>query len=244
MANHRHKLSYAVALAVERIVRVGMCPTFDTFTFQENVTNKDEAARCWRNLKARLARHYPGLEGVGVWQRQRRGAWHLHYVFDRRLDVVQVRAWAVECGFGPQLNMRAVSEQPGMKAGWTGARVAKYLTRYITRDLSELSDPGGEADDDEGDKGVRIVDYLGAARVGTVNFRWVGGFAFLWRAGRQAWADLFNLFPDSYAVTPSNRDTGFLLQAGWHSLDDVRRMILMAQSEAVCRWANPENYPF
>lgn len=228
VADHRAKLSYAVALAVAEIVRTSKAPTFDTFTFKDNVTDKAEAILRWRRLKARLQRHYFGLRAVGVWQRQARGAWHLHCVFDRRLDVVQVRAWAIECGFGWQLNMRAIGDIPGMKQGWNPERVARYLTRYITRDISET------------DKGVRLVDYCGDCRKATTAFRWAKGIARLWRLGRQVWSDIYG----GCGEQPRFRDMWFLVRLGWESLTGEEQVQLLAESDSVARWWNPDLYPF
>lgn len=228
MSDHRAKLSYAVALAVAEIVRTAKEPTFDTFTFADNVTDKLEASKRWRRLKARLKRHYAGLRAVGVWQRQKRGAWHFHAVFDRRLDVIQVRPWAIACGFGAQLNMRAVGEVPGMRAGWTPLKVAKYLTRYITRDVSE------------GDGGVRLADYCGDCRKATTAFRWGGGIARLWRLGRQAWSDMFAADEGQ----PTFEQFWMLVRLGWETLTGQEQAEAVEGSDAVAMWLNPERYPF
>lgn len=229
VADHRAKLSYAVALGVQEIVRTSKAPTFDTFTFADNVTDKLEASKRWRRLKARLKRHYPGLRAVGVWQRQHRGAWHFHCVFDRRLDVVSVRAWAVECGFGNQLNMRAIGDLPGMKQGWGPERVARYLVRYITRDVSE------------GDSGVRLADYCGDSRRATTAFRWGGGIARLWRLGRQAWAELFDVHD---GTGPTFEEFWFVVRLGWESLTGDEQRQCLHDSDGVAMWLNPERYPF
>lgn len=229
MADHRAKLSYAVCLAVREIVRTSAAPTFDTFTFKENVTDKLEASKRWRRLKARLQRAYPGLRAVGVWQRQRRGAWHFHCVFDRRLDVVSVRAWAEACGFGRELNMRAIGDLPGMRQGWSVNRVAQYLVRYITRDVSE------------GDAGVRLADYCGDSRKATTAFRWGGGVARLWRLGRGAWAELFDIHD---GTGPSFEEFWFVVRLGWESLSADEQDKAIESSDAVARWWSPGNYPF
>jgi len=229
MACNRSKLSFAVCLAVAEIVRTSQAPTFDTFTFAENITDKLEASKRWRRLKARLKRHYPGLRAVGVWQRQKRGAWHFHAVFDRRLDVLRVRPWAMECGFGSQLNMRAIGDLPGMKQGWSPERVARYLTRYITRDLSD------------GDAGVRLADYCGDSRKATVAFRWAGGIAKLWRSGCVAWTEVYD---EHDGGKPSFEQFWFIVRLGWESLTDDEQQVLLVESDAVAMWLRPERYPF
>lgn len=229
MADHRAKLAYAVTLAVLEIVRTAKAPTFDTFTFADNVTDKHEAEKRWRRLKARLKRHYPGLRGVGTWQRQKRGAWHLHYVFDRRLDVNAVRPWAVACGFGSQLNMRAVGDLPGMKQGWTPIKVARYLTRYMTRDLTEE------------EHHVRLADYCGDCRKATVAFRWGGGIARLWRLGAGVWAEINDCHD---GTQPDFQSFWAVVRYGWEELTEVQQRELLLESDAVAMWLDPDRYPF
>lgn len=233
MANHRGKLSFAIALGVSEICRTSKHPTFDTFTFAENVTEKAEAMRRWRRLKARLKRRYSGLRGVGVWQRQGRGAWHLHYVFDRRLDVVQVREWALACGFGSQLNMRSVGDIPGYRQGWSPERVARYLCRYVTRDI------------DATDKSVRVSDYCGDSRKATVAFRWAGGIGQLYRLGRAWWSEIYGGDPFDRPCAEQRSEAFWLLvRMGWQGLTEPERQKLLAESDAVASWFDPERYPF
>lgn len=226
MSDHRAKLRYAVELAVCEICRTAKHPTFDTFTFAENLTDKREAARRWRRLKARLKRHYPGLRGVGVWQRQERGAWHLHYLFDRFLPIVLVREWAQVCGFGPMLNMRPVKEAPGFRA-WTIQRVARYVSRYITREVSK------------GEPCVRLVDYTGDSREATTAFRWAHGLGYLWRQGRQVWSDIHGGF-----ALPTFEDFWFVVRLGWEILSEDEKANALATSDAVAKWWYPERNPF
>jgi len=225
LADHRAKLRYAVELSVSEICRTAKRPTFDTFTFADNCQDKHEAGRRWRRLKARLKRHYHGLRAVGVWQRQARGAWHLHVLFDRWLDVVRVRAWALECGFGSQLNMRSVKEAPGFRS-WTIKRVAQYISRYITRDI-----------DDE-DKHVRVVDYTGDTRLCTTAFRWAHGIAYLWRKGRAVFSEIYNCRPATF------EDFWFIIRLGWEDCSDEERVSILKSSDAVARWWDPDRYPF
>jgi len=227
----RHRLRYAVQLAVEELVRTSSVCTFDTFTFAENVQDKKEAGKRWLRLKARLKRHYPGLRGVGVWQRQKRGAWHLHYVFDRMLDIHNVRPWGLACGFGPFLNMRQVGTLPGFREGWTFQRVGRYMARYLERDLV-----------DGRDKGVRVVDYCGDSRKATTAFRFVNGLGRLWRAGRQVWADM--IADGIYDRQPDFNDMWFVVRLGWETFSEDERLRMLENSDAVAQWWSPERYPF
>lgn len=236
--HHRKKLAWAVCQSVQHLLstRVGVA-TFATFTFQENITDKKEAAKRWRRLKERLRRDSE-LRGVGVWQRQKRGAWHLHYVFDRYIDVHWLRPAAMECGFGPFVNLRIVEDIPAPQGKtWSRFRVINYMTRYLTRDLDQCSSGDKHPDGDEHpDKNVRVVDYM-MRRVCTTAFAWTKGFSFLWRVGRQAWADLFGGLPDL-------DDREFILRLGMHALSEDQRVRVLETSDAVARWWNPEAFPF
>lgn len=229
MADRRAKLSYAVALAVEEIIRTSKAPTFFTFTFAENVTDKAEAARRYRRLKERIKRRHPTVRWVGVWQRQRRGAWHFHAVVDRRMDVVWLRMAGKDCGFGAQLVARAIGEAPGFHQGWSGKRVANYVCRYITRDMVG-----------EEESGLRVVDYCGDCRRATIAFRWANGLGRLWRLGRAAWSEMFSQDegqpgPDSF---------WFLVRLGWETLTADEQGQALRESDGISRWWDPERYPF
>lgn len=243
-SSERLRLKYAVFLSVSEIVRTSKYPTFVTFTFADNVVDKAEAARRWRRLKARLQRHYEGLRGVGMWQRQGRGAWHLHCVWDRRLDVVEVREWAKECGFGPQLNCRWIGDLPGMKQSkWTVKKVADYLTRYLVRDAVAPENPESAEWDDSG---VRLVDYCGDCRVATTNFRWSQGMARLYRFGRQVWDDIFggSLPEGESAVDGVLQAYWFICRLGWEIMTPEQRKFEWERSDRVKSWTEPELYPF
>lgn len=228
--SHRSKLAYAVALAIDELIRKpdGL-PIFATFTFQENLTDKGEAQGRWRRLKERLRRQWPHTRGVGVWQRQKRGAWHLHYVFSQYLDVVLLREAALQCGFGPMLNLRYIDRGVKSKAIWSFRRVTSYMTRYVLRDVDEI------------DKGVRVVDYHGPhARIASVRFSWARGFARLYRAGRTAWSEMFA----EREGQPGWDSYWFLIRLGFETLSLQDRERSLLESDAVCKWWNPEAYPF
>lgn len=240
--SQRRKLAWAVGLAVHHLLstRRGLA-TFATFTFRENLTDKKEAAQCWRKLKERLRRSDKDLRGVGVWQRQKRGAWHLHYVFDTYMDIHWLRPVAVECGFGPMLNLRICEDiaAPQNKT-WSRCRVVNYMTRYITRDMQIdpclQGDQHPDGDQHLSNKNVRIVDYM-MRRVATTAFSWAGGMSFVWRVGRQTWSDLFG-------GTPHFSEREFVLRLGMEALGEEGRARILESSDAVAAWWNPDAFPF
>jgi len=210
-----------------RLAAEHLCKTeavFVTFTFKDNLTDKKEAATRWRRLKERLRRAYPDMCGVGVWQRQKRGAWHLHMIFDRCwLSVGDLRSDAVDCGFGTFVDVKKIS-----RGGVNGFRplepsqVGRYLVRYMIRDARAQEE-----------KGVRLSEYFGDAGVSTTTFSWADGLARVWRAGCEMWVTVHGMLP---------RFTDFesVLDYGWHSCSEVDRYRLYSSFVSVrSRWKYP-----
>lgn len=231
---HSVRSAYAVCQAVGYLVSRFPSCTFATFTFAENITEKAEAEIRWRRLKGRLLREIPWLAGVGVWQRQARGAWHFHLVCNSYLPIVFLRPCALDCGFGPFINLRAIrSHAQGVRPGFRSfdaSRVARYISRYVSRDFSSGDLP-------DSDKHVRVVEYFGGCRVCTTSFRWVGGFSRLWREGAEAWFTL-------YGICPTFRDFAQVFELGWHCLTQVEQSAMALASDPVARWRGMIDEPF
>ncbi len=96
-----------------------------TLTFAENITEKAEASRRFNSLRTALAglgiRSY-----IGCWERQTRGAWHLHLFVALARPVrnqpsagILHVATALKCGAGEFLsfgaNQRKLSQAEGLK---------------------------------------------------------------------------------------------------------------------------------
>jgi len=71
-----------------------------TLTFRDNVEDLGEAWNAWQGVRPKLLKRWPDLLGAGVWERQERGAWHLHLAINRRLEADQVRSLVAPYGFG------------------------------------------------------------------------------------------------------------------------------------------------
>lgn len=187
MRDSRPKSAYLVGLGIRWIVRRHPGAVFATFTFAENVTDLHEAKVRWRPVADWIRRH--GVVAVGAWQRQKRGAWHLHLVCSRRMDIVRLRDFAMGRGWGSFINLRPVSvHDPRSKQfGEDVDRTADYVSRYITRDM------GGAA------WGDSLTCYVGkSARVGSVKFAWAGGLSACWRAGCGLYQELYGHPPYLY----------------------------------------------
>jgi hypothetical protein len=88
-------------LSIERIMLLGRGNgRMLTLTFRENVSDLGEAWKAWQAVRPKMLKLWPGLLGAGVWERQDRGAWHLHFAIERRLEADAVRGLVSSFGFG------------------------------------------------------------------------------------------------------------------------------------------------
>lgn len=75
--------------------------------------------------------HLPDLAGVGVFEQQKRGAYHLHLAVRGHYDVKVMRHhWQHVCGSG-SVN---IARKPGRIT-----KLVSYLTKYLTKGMSETT---------------------------------------------------------------------------------------------------------
>jgi hypothetical protein len=171
-------------LDAKKLLATSPMPVFCTLGFQDNVIDHNEASRRWQPV-ARWMKEVKHVRFVGVWQRQKRGCWHLHLILDRRVDATALRSRAVESGMGSQVDLQfirrresdgehTISKTTGKKynGNWDRANysVVHYLCRYLTRDFQK-------------DFGAQLVVRGGIERTGNVRFAWVDGASYAWRLG-------------------------------------------------------------
>jgi hypothetical protein len=142
------------------------------------------------------------------------------------VDVNWLRATALACGFGQQMKLRRVT-QSGDGESWSIARVCRYISRYVTRDVLDKSI----------DSGVRVTEYFGSCRVCTTRFGWAGGFGRVWRAGVAA-------FVKSYHLIPRWCDFERVMRMGWSCFSEEAQLLLCWQSDSLFVWRYPERNPF
>lgn len=227
--SQRNKCAFVVRESVIALVKKSLVdgdhPIFMTLTFKENVTDKAEARVRWRAFRERLKRKFPTVRAVGCWQRQRRGAWHLHLVCSCVLGVHAVRSMALATGWGTFVDLKliqGISEARGYRSGVstaTAVGVANYITRYITRDL------------DTAEQGEHLTVYV-EAKVGTQAFQWVRGMARLVRLGRSYVRDcvaqaVIDGTVKFGAAALSDLTRGELARLGWETLDGDQQRVLL-----------------
>jgi len=134
----------------------------------ESLWTKDEAEAhldCFRDY---CRRH--GIEFLVIWELQQRGSWHANCLVNRRLDVIWLRAWMVERGWGQQMRVEWVTCRPSFEPGkgWTSdmrpaRRLASYLTKYLTKSLTGVV----------GASRKKVFGGSASAKSGTTAFKWM-----------------------------------------------------------------------
>ena len=194
---YRAKRRFAVQKDVEGFARQwggeDYCAEL-TLTFAENITEKAEASRRFNSLRSALSalgiRSY-----MGCWERQTRGAWHLHLLIallhpvrnqpDARVYIQGLRdticgtaehehkdGLLVKRGFGYIHHLAPIKK--------TAARFAGYFTSYLTKTWKELQ---GEK------KRVRLITYArNVIRCASVHFSWNGPNGINWRRKKRMFA--------------------------------------------------------
>ena len=194
---YRAKRRFAVQKDVEGFVRQwggeDYCAEL-TLTFAENITEKAEASRRFNSLRSALFA-LGILSYIGCWERQTRGAWHLHLLIallhpvrnqpDARVYLQGLRdtiCGTAECehkdgllvkrGFGYIHHLAPIKK--------TAARFAGYFTSYLTKTWKELQ---GEK------KRVRLITYArNVIRCASVHFSWNGPNGINWRRKKRMFA--------------------------------------------------------
>lgn len=194
---YRAKRKFAVHKDVEGFVRQwggeDYCAEL-TLTFAENITEKAEASRRFNSLRPALLA-LGILSYIGCWERQERGAWHLHLIValahpvrnqpDARVYLQGLRdticgteekehkdGLLVKRGFGYIHHLAPIKK--------TAARFAGYFTSYLTKTWKEIQ---GEK------KRVRLITYArNVIRCASVHFSWNGPNGINWRRKKRMFA--------------------------------------------------------
>ena len=187
--------------------------------------------KCWNKLQTALVREHPGFRLVGVWARQRRGAWHIHAVCNRRFNLDRLQNLLLRSGFGPSFYVQEIDANP-----LSPTKIARYISGYCT-DKNGL--------DREKDKGVRRMIFVGK-NVKVHNMRYRSQLKRVTSAGREmaqererAEFDSLNDFQKHYSIPFGRkkasetwgdwyrRSRDYWFDLGWEALsDDVRKEIV------------------
>jgi len=216
----RAKSSYIFRLAVAQMWRWSAGRLFfGTITFQENILEKAEAMRRFRSLKDRLRRSGKRFSFAGVWQRQKRGAWHFHFFTTDFLNVEWFRPMAVASGFGPQMFFERIGNSSFQRPWLVDvAKSIRYVCRYMERDCNT-----GDYENET------LVSYGGGTRCGNTRFYWNTLIRKLHRLGCDEWMYM-NTGEPVYA-----QSFDILVNVGFGSLSDEEKAACF-QDQTFYQW--------
>ncbi len=111
-----------------------------TLTYRENVQDRTRTLEDWERFNRTLKRAGASLQYVTVLEYQKRGAIHFHIAVRGFQDVRLLRrCWYRIVGNGQgQVNVR------GPRPGSSPVKLARYLSKYISKDLDALPREAGE----------------------------------------------------------------------------------------------------
>lgn len=102
-----------------------------TLTYRENMQDPERARVDLQEFERRVRKHFPNWKSIGVWERQERGALHIHLGMAGYHDVNILRdCWKRTVGEG-SVN---ISFKPDGR-GNCHTKLASYMTKYITKEM-------------------------------------------------------------------------------------------------------------
>lgn len=131
-----------------------------TFSYRENMTDRERAARDWKEFLRLFHQRYPDWKYIAVLEEQERGAIHLHVAVQGKQDIKWLlRCWLLAIGqphdevqswhvHGIKLgdkSLGAVNVEPpkkrwgGASKQWKRDKLAGYLTKYIGKEFEETA---------------------------------------------------------------------------------------------------------
>ncbi len=154
---------------------------FFTQTFKENIKDKKEAGMYWNVLRTQITKIFPLFRYICVWERQERGAWHLHALCNIP-SVGSMKKFRVV--------LRDIIKRSNTPIGffhvqWTfgnSQSIGNYMYKYLTKQHRE--------------KFTRYVNYSrNFLRKCSSHFMFVAGLAGQWRSCCRV---LDEMFPDTF----------------------------------------------
>lgn len=117
-----------------------------TFTYRENVQDRELVARHWKETVRRIRRVIPDFAYLAVLEVQKRGALHLHVATHRLPRLLShrgtaVKSWAVlraiwRSVVGP-LGGNFDESKRRSRSRASSLRIARYITKYLAKDFED-----------------------------------------------------------------------------------------------------------
>ncbi len=245
----RSKTRYGFQQASIRFLRqFWRTSKFLTLTFEENVTDRAEANRRFKVVEDWLSRRE--VVWLGVWERQHRGAWHVHLLISHRVQIQELRSFIVRRGWGRICNIRNTGSDvvgrgaQGRRYAWPKnpndsdfAHCAKYLAKYL--DKHDIENDGML-------RKFSLVVGSRSVRCWSTAFAWADGGSRAWRFGLPLFYELAQDLgvsnPYGKRATWSNRS--LILRLGY---EEIARRIQDGEDSFFLdywRWEHAPDVPF
>jgi hypothetical protein len=135
---------------VRRLCKARGLTTMLTLTYRENMNDRARMGRDFDVLVKRIRRVIPGFTYLCVFERQKRGAWHAHIAVPRILSHYLHRGMLVKSYDLLRSLWRAVvgvdngnvDVSRSRRAGRSAAKLAAYMSKYITKGFGDGSPVG------------------------------------------------------------------------------------------------------
>jgi hypothetical protein len=132
---------------LRRLVKSMGLDSLLTLTYRANVTDEDTCKAHLKEFVRRMRRLIPGFSYVAAYERQERGAWHVHMAVHKlplklaASNGVKVKSWSVV-----RAVWRSVTGEAGgniderarkSRSAWRTAKLASYLSKYMLKAFAE-----------------------------------------------------------------------------------------------------------
>lgn len=130
---------------VRRLCKVMAADCMLTLTYRENVTDLAVTKRHLKEYVRRVTRVIPGFRAVCAFERQKRGAWHVHMAVERVpaalvRDGVRLKSFNVLRAIWRDVTRESggnVDLSQGANKRRSPARIAAYLSKYLMKAFSD-----------------------------------------------------------------------------------------------------------
>jgi hypothetical protein len=171
------------------------CTFFFTLTFRDNVKDKKEAVKRWNIIRTSISKKFKIFHYICVWERQKRGAWHLHLIG----SIPSMGSMNSFRTFLNEIISRSNTNTGFFRVIWTygnSQTIGNYMSKYLTKEDREPF--------------VRYVNYTrNFSRCCGSEFMFVGGGAGRWRSACRV---LDGMFPDTFKFYFRHADFDGLLR--------------------------------
>jgi hypothetical protein len=114
---------------------------FWSLTFAENLEDEVEAKRRFRCVCDLVRRR--GGQYYGVWEKQKRGAWHLHLLVNVYFEWHWFQSWLMARGWGSQLYVKEVYGLPSAVGRARWVPLARYMSKYLLKQRRSIVEDSG-----------------------------------------------------------------------------------------------------